>query len=107
MMSDMKWSDTEKKAARKVFDAAYMRECNDVIAGLKERALKASAPEDIWKLHEYLMSRRREIEQKYDYRYSELILVFGILLREGWITADDLSGLAEDKIGKIKQIASL
>ncbi len=83
MMRDMKWSDTEKKAARKAFDAVYMRECNDIISRLKDMVLKALAPEDIWKLHDYLMHRRREIEQKYDYRYSELILVFGRLLREG------------------------
>lgn len=50
MMRDMKWSDAEKKVARKIFDAAYMRECNDVTARLKDLALKASAPEDIWKI---------------------------------------------------------
>jgi hypothetical protein len=36
-----------------------------------------------------------------------LILVFGRLLREGWIEVDDLEGLDEEKITKIKYVAEL
>ncbi len=61
-MCDMKWSDTEKKAARKAFDAAYLRECNDIIVRLKDMALKASTPEDIWKIHDYLTRQGRRFD---------------------------------------------
>jgi hypothetical protein len=33
--------------------------------------------------------------------------VFGTLLREGWLKEEDLAGLAEDKIERIKHWASL
>jgi hypothetical protein len=46
------------------------------------------------------------IDQKYDYRYSVLILVFAQLLKQGWIEFSDLEGLNEDKIDKIKSIAA-
>jgi len=63
--------------------------------------------DDIWELHDFLTEKRKEIDEKYDYRYSVLILVFGRLLREGWIELDNLEGLDEDKITKIKNIADL
>ncbi|MGC9998318.1 MAG: hypothetical protein ABSE79_23620 [Terriglobia bacterium] len=50
---------------------------------------------------------RREVDRKYDYRYSRLITVFGRLLMEGWIAEADLDGLAEDKLQRIKGLASL
>jgi len=41
-------------------------------------------------------------KQKYDYRYSKLDLVFGILLREGWLAEAELTGLGQDKMRRIK-----
>lgn len=48
--------------------------------------------------------KREEINIKYDYRYSVLILVFARLLKEGWITVNDLEGLEEDKIDRIRHL---
>jgi len=45
-----------------------------------------------------------EINIKYDYRYSVLILVLSRLLKEGWITVNDLEGLGEDKIDRIRHL---
>src|SRR5437667_132594 len=58
-------------------------------------AMLREAPDDhtIWRLHDYLTQKRREIDQKYDYRYSVLMLVFHRLVFEGWLTEDDLSGI--------------
>lgn len=101
------WSKTEKEVARQAFGRAYERECKELSNKVKEMANTAKTPEDIWELHEFLTEKRKEIDEKYDYRYSVLILVFGRLLREGWIGLDDLEGLDEDKITKIKNIADL
>ena len=49
----------------------------------------------------------REIEQKYDYRYSQLILVFGRLVREGRIAEEQLRGLSEEKLSYIRRFVSL
>jgi hypothetical protein len=43
--------------------------------------------------------------RKYDYRYSQLNLVFGRLLREKWIDEEDLRGLGEDKLPAIRSYA--
>jgi hypothetical protein len=67
---DLKWSVTEKKIARRAFDAALQRELAAIMSKFKELAASASAPEDIWAVEEYLNSRRRQIDSKYDYRYS-------------------------------------
>ena len=76
----MSVSKKEKSRARDAFDKAYEKECNQIIGKLREKSLKLSVPEDIWELHDYLSEIRKEIDEKYDYRYSVLIMVFGILL---------------------------
>jgi hypothetical protein len=97
------WSKYEKAVARKVFDKAYEIETRKLANDIKEMANTIKTPEDIWKLHDFLEEKRSEIDDKYDYRYSRLIFVFGRLLNEGWLKGDDLEGLNEDKITKIKK----
>lgn len=101
-----KWTDAEKKTARKAFDAAFRRECSAIASEMKTLAAKISEPEDLWRVHDYLTNKREEIDQKYDYRYSVLVTVFARLLREGWTTEEDLKGLAADKIEQIKAVSS-
>ncbi len=48
--------------------------------------------------------KRNEIDEKYDYRYSVLILVFARLIKDGWLSFEDLEGLAEEKIAQIGSI---
>ena len=57
----------------------------------------------VWRLEEYLRARRREIDQRYDFRYSVLMLLFAALYHEGLVTDEDLAGLREDKLTWIKQ----
>ena len=101
------WSKTEKEVARQTFRRAYERECKKVSDKVKDMANTDKNPDDIWELHDFLTEKRKEIDEKYDYRYSVLILVFGRLLREGWIELDDIKGLDEDKISNFKNIADL
>jgi hypothetical protein len=61
----------------------------------------------IWKIHDFLSKKRKETDLKYDYRYSVLISVFGRLLADGYLEIDDLSGLKEDKLEKIKSFETL
>ncbi len=103
-MHDFKWSKTEKKVARAAFEKAYQRECLDIIEKIRTKAKKISKPDNIWRLHDFLTQKRGEIDEKYDYRYSKLILVFARLINEGWIDFSDLKGLAEDKIDRIESL---
>ncbi len=106
-MQEFNWSKTEKAAARRAFDRAYEKECSATLARVKTMVETASGPRDIWRIHDYLSEQRTETERKYDYRYSVLIWVFARLLREGWLSEADLSGLDDDEIQRIKTAASI
>jgi hypothetical protein len=106
-MRDLKWSDSEKKIARRAFDAAIQREHAAVMSRFKELAASASTPQEMWDVEDYLTKQRRQIDAKYDYRYSQLIFVFGRLLREQWVKEEELEGLSEEKLVYIRRIAEL
>jgi hypothetical protein len=103
---DLKWSQSEKKIARRVYDTALETELAEIVAEFKGRAAAAASPDEMWELERYLSRRRHEIQEKYDYRYSQLILLFARLLREGRISEDQLHGLSEEKLSYIRRIVS-
>jgi hypothetical protein len=106
-MRDLKWSDSEKKIARRAFDAAIQRERAAVMSRFKELAASASTPQEMWDVEDYLTKQRRQIDAKYDYRYLQLVFVFGRLLREQWVKEEELEGLSEEKLVYIRRIAGL
>ena len=67
----------------------------------------SAEPDEIWRIDDFLSEKRKEFDRKYDYRYSVLIGVFGRLLREGWVTQEDLAGLQADKLEFIQTIAAM
>src|ERR1700757_2712686 len=99
------WSRPEKAVARTAFDAALKRELQEVMQETKQMASQINEPADLWDLEHYLTQRRKEIDRKYDYRYSQLTHVFGRLLHEKRITEEDLRGLGEEKLKPIRSIA--
>jgi len=99
------WSKSEKAIARTAFDAALKRELQEVMQASKQMANEIKEPADVWDLEHYLTERRKEINRKYDYRYSQLTHVFGRLLYEGRVSEEELGGLREDKLKPIRSIA--
>jgi hypothetical protein len=99
------WSKSEKALARKAFDAALGRELHEVIQETQRMASQIKQSSDLWDLEHYLTERRKEINRKYDYRYSQLTHVFGKLLYEKRLHEEDLRGLGEDKLKSIRSAA--
>jgi hypothetical protein len=99
------WSKSEKAIARTAFDAAVGRELQEVIQEAKRMANGIQKSSDLWELEHYLTERRKEIDRKYDYRYSQLTHVFGRLLYENRLSEEDLRGLREDKLKSIRSLA--
>jgi hypothetical protein len=99
------WSKSEKAIARTAFDAALKRELQDVVRKTKQMANQIKEPAEVWELEHYLTERRKEIDRKYDYRYSQLTLVFGRLLYEKRVGEEELGGLREDKLKPIRSLA--
>ena len=64
-------------------------------------------PSELWDLESWLTERRREIDRRYDYRYSILPLVFAQLLRDGRLTEDDLRGLGQEKLDLIRRASAI
>jgi len=79
---DLKWSTAEKTIARRAFDLALTREFDAITQEAKRRAANIKERSALWELEEYLTESRKEIDRKYDYRYSVLTLVFGSLIRK-------------------------
>jgi hypothetical protein len=53
----------------------------------------------------YMIERRKEIDRKYDCRYSRLTQLFGRLLHERRLSEQELRGLREDKLKSIRSFA--
>jgi hypothetical protein len=100
------WSRSEKAIARTAFDAALGRELHELIEEAKKMASQIQQSSDLWDLEHYLTTRRKEIDRKYDYRYSHLTDVFGKLLHERRVNEEELRGLREDKLKLIRSFAN-
>ena len=105
------WSSSEKAVARKAFDAALGRELHEVIQEAKKMASQILQSSDLWDLEHYLTQRSKEIDRKYDDRYSQPTHVFGKLLQERRLGKEELRGLREDKLltgmARIRRICSI
>jgi hypothetical protein len=99
------WSRSEKVIARTAFDAALGRELHEVIQEAKKMASQIQQSSDLWDLEHSLTRRRKEIDRKYDYRYSRLTHVLGRLLYEKRLREEELRGLREDKLKSIRSFA--
>ena len=73
-MSELKWSGTEKAIARRAFDLALGREFDEIIREVKRQAANIEERSSLWDLEDYLTRSRKEIDRKYDYRYSVLLI---------------------------------
>lgn len=101
------WSEKQKRIARRAFKKAYEREMIEIANKTREAANKANSPETVWGLHDFLSKKRKEIDSKYDFRYSVLITVLARLIREGRIELRDLEGLDKEKIDGIQKLLEL
>src|SRR5262249_17222869 len=80
--NELIWSKSEKAVARTAFNAALERELHEVMQQAKQMANQIKEPADLGDLEHYLTQRRKEIDRKYDYQYSQLTTVLGKLLYE-------------------------
>lgn len=103
MPEQLHWSGYEKTIARRAFENALNEELNEVLQEAKKMMAKIKRPSELWELERYLSTRRREIDRKYDYRYSALPLVFRQLIAEGRLKERDLTGLGEDKLHWVRE----
>lgn len=98
---DLHWSPAEKKIARAAFDTALAREKAAARRSVEALLQQSEDPDQIWAIYRFLDEKRRDLDEKYDYRYSVLTRVFRRLVNEGWLSLADLGGLGTDKLALI------
>jgi hypothetical protein len=101
MDSATEWSRSEKKIARRAFEAALDKALAKAIADFKTRAAAVSTPLEMWTIGDDLRRQRREIDEIFDYRYSRLTHVFAELIYLGFLDEAALAGLAGAKLADI------
>ena len=99
------WSKAEKKIAKQAFDLAYDRKCQKIIEQIKKQ--KLSDAEDIWELGSFIKKQQKEVDHMFDFRYSQLVLVFSILIKKNLLSLKDLAGLNDEKLDAINKILKL
>jgi hypothetical protein len=104
---EFSWSKTEKTIARAAFDRALERELKAIRLEVQGMLSRAASDRVVWEILDYLREKQREVDERYDFRYSQLVRVFAILVREGWLNEDELAGLAPDKLEAIRKILSI
>ena len=97
-MREMHWSPREKTIARRAFDRALHQELDATIQKAKQMAERIKKPDELWELERLLTQRRKEIDRKYEFKYSAVLLVLAELVRAGSISLDELRGLSDDKL---------
>lgn len=106
-VSEIIWSETEKRVADQAFKRANERETASLIEHICQRATEIKEVGELWQLHDFLSAKRHQIDGKYDNRLPVLIFVFAELMKEGWLGPDDLAGLEPEKLAKITALARM
>lgn len=107
LANDTTWSEPEQKIAKEAFNQAYDREIRNLMEEVRVRATSLHEIDDLWQIHDWLSARRHQIEGKYDDRPSALMFVLAQLLKERWISIDELEGLNQDKLAKIAALSRM
>lgn len=102
IVQERTWSAVEKKIARRAYEAALETTLASIMKEFKAKAAAAATPFEMWSIEDYLRQRRREVDEIFDYRYSQLPFVFARLIRNGQLEEGQLAGLSEDKLEAIR-----
>lgn len=101
------WSQTDQKIAQEALQKAYARETQALIAEINQKASRITQITDIWALNDYLSSQRYNIDGKYDSRESASVFVLAQLVKERWLTLDELTGLTPSTKAKVASLAKM
>jgi hypothetical protein len=102
---NVRWTAAEKKVARRAFDNALERHLTAIIGEAKRMMASVAAPSELWQVEAYLTESRKTVDRIYQFRYSDLLRVFSILMRDEWLKEADLAGLQPEKIADITRSA--
>jgi len=106
-VSSTQWSAAEKEIVESAFLKAQHKEKEAVIQLVRQTVNEVSTLEDVWKLNDFLNSKRYEIEGKYDDQPAMLLFSLAALIKDGWLSLQELDGLDSDKLKKISALKQM
>ncbi|MFO8039954.1 MAG: hypothetical protein R6U67_10955 [Sodalinema sp.] len=105
--TDIDWTIAEKELAQAAFKKAYHREVAALVDEVKDKVEAIAGLDELWQLHDYLSARRHDIDGKYDYRDSMFLFAFSQLIKEGWLSLEELDGLHPSKQKKVAALTRM
>jgi hypothetical protein len=99
------WSEQEQGIARVALDRAQLRAVHVLIEAIRVQSGRLDSMDSVWNLHDFLSTQRYQIEGRFDFRLDGILFVFASLLKEGLISLEELEGLGDEKLAKIKAMS--
>jgi hypothetical protein len=106
-VSETQWSVQEWEITKAALETAKHREMNTLLQAVREQASGIQNIDDLWQLHDFLSARRFDLDGKYDDREAEILFVLSRLVKEGWLTVEELTGLESTKLAKIAALTRI
>ena len=100
-------SATEEKIVQQALRKAYEREVSALINNVRDRVTSLNEIEDLWDLHDLLSTKRYEIDGKYAYNSSSVVFDLANLVKEKWLTLEELKDLPSEMRSKISVLTRM
>ncbi|EAQ68830.1 fluorescence recovery protein [Synechococcus sp. RS9909] len=104
-MSATDWSQDEIVVARHAFERGNQKSIEVLIASLQEQVNSLNTAESIWKLHDFLSTERFDYEGRSEFDDAKILFILADMVKRKLISRQDLVGLSDKKISKIKAMA--
>jgi len=104
-MSATDWTLEEQTVARHAFELGKHRSITALITTLQEQSSKLDSPESVWRLHDYLSTERYQYEGRAEFDEGNVLFVLADMIKQQLIALDNLEGLDQMKLSKIKAMS--
>tara|TARA_B100000902_G_scaffold153900_1_gene150396 strand:+ start:335 stop:655 length:321 start_codon:yes stop_codon:yes gene_type:complete len=104
-MSATDWTSEEELVARQAFELGKQRSVESLIQTLRDQSQKLDTPESIWSLHDFLSTERYQYEGRMEFDFSNILFSLADMIKQKLIHYDDLNGLNQLKLSKIKAMS--
>ena len=104
-MSATDWTSEEEAVARHAFALGKQRSVVTLIETLKDQSAKLDTPESIWSLHDFLSTERYQYEGRMEFDFSNILFTLADMIKQDLIKYNDLDGLNQLKLSKIKAMS--
>ena len=95
------WTEQEQAVGLTALNRAQARTIERLIADLHRQVIELTSADQIWQLHDFLSIQRHGIEGRFEFRQESILFVFASLVKEGFLSLDELQGLDAEKLAKI------